>query len=163
METPGADGRSPFWAFSLRTYGRPGVPEACLALQDGCGADVNVALFLLWHAAEGRGLSPEDLARIEALVGAWRREVVARLREVRRALKLVEAEAGVAPLRRQVKQAELEAERLQQEILFREARSLGYPARRGEAARGNLARYAVRLGTIFPQQPVDMLIEAALG
>jgi len=32
---------SSFWTFSLSVYGQPGVPAACLTLQDEGGADVN--------------------------------------------------------------------------------------------------------------------------
>src|SRR5260221_13755017 len=39
---------SPLWRFSLRFYRRPGVADACIALQDGCGGDVNILLFFLW-------------------------------------------------------------------------------------------------------------------
>jgi uncharacterized protein (TIGR02444 family) len=125
---------------------------------------VNIALFLLWHAAEGRALSAEDLARIEAAVGAWRRDVVVRLRDVRRALKPLETEPGVDALRRQVKQVELESERLQQEMLYREAAGLGFVASdRRAAAQDNMRHYAARLGAVFPQDAERALIDAALA
>ena len=37
-----------FWTFSGALYARPGVKDACLALQDDHGADVNMILFCLW-------------------------------------------------------------------------------------------------------------------
>ena len=36
-----------FWDFSVGTYRRPGVADACLSLQDRYGLDVNVLLLLL--------------------------------------------------------------------------------------------------------------------
>ena len=45
--TPSAQG-SPFWRFSLRLYRAPGVGDACIALQETSGVDVNLLLFLLW-------------------------------------------------------------------------------------------------------------------
>ena len=39
---------SRFWDFSLEIYAKPGVAQACLALQDECGADVNLLLFCCW-------------------------------------------------------------------------------------------------------------------
>ena len=45
------------WAFSLQAYARPGAAPACLRCQDEAGADVNIVLFLLWHAARGRAVA----------------------------------------------------------------------------------------------------------
>jgi uncharacterized protein (TIGR02444 family) len=155
---------SAFWFFSLSVYRQPGVPDACLVLQDGAGADVNLVLFLLWHAAEGRALGAADVAAIEAMVGEWRRSVVVPLREARRALKARDDEPAVAALRRQVKQSELEAERLQQELLFASAATLGRPVSdRGNAARESLSLYAAALGEPFDAGAVNMLIDAAIA
>ena len=46
--TADASGKDGFWGFSLRIYARQDVPQACLALQDEGGADVNLVLFLLY-------------------------------------------------------------------------------------------------------------------
>ena len=86
---------SPFWRFSLRFYRQPGVAEACIALQEESGVDVNLLLFLLWHAAQRRRLSVAEIERLERKIGAWRDLAVIPLRAIRRALKsppgLVEA------------------------------------------------------------------------
>ena len=54
---------SPFWTFSLRIYGQPGVPPACLTLQDEHGVDVNVLLFALYAASCGRQLASYSIRR----------------------------------------------------------------------------------------------------
>ena len=77
----------PFWDFSLATYGKEGVADACIALQEAHGADVNVLLFCAWAGCHGVRL---DRAQIEAACGAvrgWHEEVVRPLRSVRRRLK----------------------------------------------------------------------------
>ena len=51
---------TPFWRFSLKFYGQSGVSDACIALQDGCGIDVNLLLFLFWLASERQVLSADD-------------------------------------------------------------------------------------------------------
>ena len=57
-----AEAAASFWAFSLEFYARPGVAEACLALQDRHGLDVNILLLCCWLGWSGRGrLSPADL------------------------------------------------------------------------------------------------------
>ncbi len=52
---------TPFWTFSLGYYRGAGVSEACLELQDNCGVDVNVVLFLLWMASLKRRVAPADV------------------------------------------------------------------------------------------------------
>ena len=99
--------RDPLWEFALALYGRDGVEEACLTLQDEAGLDV---CELLWHCWLYRhGLTSEadpDTVR------HWQRDVTAPLRRLRRALKAeARQDTGVAELRQTLKQAELQAER----------------------------------------------------
>src|SRR5687767_5117442 len=112
---------SPFWRFSLQFYRLPKVADACIALQEEAGADVNLMLFLLWHARQRRRLSKADVAALEAKIAAWRDATVIPLRSVRRALKsppaLVDPSTAEA-FRNRIKAVELEAERLQQEAMF---------------------------------------------
>jgi uncharacterized protein (TIGR02444 family) len=135
-----------FWRHSLRLYRRPEVEEACLWLQDRCGADVNVLLLCCHLGSRGREASPELLARAVAAVGAWRQEVLGPLRRVRRAIKAGQAgvpAAWAAQVRSGVKSAELLAERVEQRILVKSA---GAGRRsRGDAAL-NLAHYRRLLG-----------------
>src|ERR1019366_269571 len=98
-----------FWTFSLQTYAKPSVAQTCLDLQDRLGIDVNVLLFMLWCAHYGRRLSAQNIAN-----------VVYPLRLVRNALKYPLpnwSSQGTESLRERVKAAELEAERLQQEVM----------------------------------------------
>jgi uncharacterized protein (TIGR02444 family) len=154
---------SAFWRFSLSFYAVPGVSEACLQLQEDCGADVNVVLFALFLARAGRLLGDEDVARIEALAADWRDNVVQPLRRARRFLRAPPGgfdPAGTASLRNEVKRIELEAERLQQLSLERNlpACSLGTPhADVDFCASGNLAAYARRLRD-FPPAAVAALL-----
>jgi uncharacterized protein (TIGR02444 family) len=157
---------SPFWRFSLGFYRRPGVGDACIVLQDACGVDVNLMLFLLWLAASNRGLSVDDVTMLEAKVRDWRELVIASLRHLRRKLKdnapLVEPGPAEA-FRSKIKAAELEAERLQQEALYDVANSmtLGKPHASAEsAARANIAAYEAVVGRSFPAAPVDLLFGA---
>jgi uncharacterized protein (TIGR02444 family) len=154
---------SPFWAFSLHFYAAPGVATACLALQDEAGVDVNLLLFLLFLATEGRAV---DLAGVRALddrVAAWREAAVCPLRAVRRDLK-----AGVFPvehgaserLRGEIKRLELEAERIEQQLLEecdRPAPAIGLS--REAIARANIAAYGAT-GKTLPQAPVAAIIAA---
>jgi uncharacterized protein (TIGR02444 family) len=149
-------GKSPFWQFSIRFYAVPGVAPACFALQDHAGVDVNVLFFLLWNATQNRALSAQDVAEVERAVGPWREMAVVPIRNVRRALKspppAMTAEAADS-LRNRVKSVELEAERLQQEALYRLAQSgrLGHDAATPvEAARASVAAYQALLKPMPP-------------
>ena len=154
---------SPFWRFSLQFYRLPGVADACIALQEEAGVDVNLLLFLLWHAREGRQLSRSDVAALEARIGPWREATVVPLRNVRRALKsppaLVEGATAEA-FRNRIKAVELEAERLQQEAMFALAPLGSAVDDTGAAARANVAAYAQALSRTFPQAATATLLSA---
>jgi uncharacterized protein (TIGR02444 family) len=157
---------SPFWRFSLQFYRLPGVADACIALQDEAGVDVNLLLFLLWNARMGRVLSRSDVEALESRVAEWRDGVVIPLREMRRQLKspptLVEKGTAEA-FRTRIKQVELEAERLQQEGLFALAQStpLGQPALSPEeAARDSVLAYQTMKGVTFPPAALGTVFSA---
>jgi uncharacterized protein (TIGR02444 family) len=156
---------TPFWRFSLIFYRQSGVAEACIALQDDCGVDVNLMLFLLWLAAGGRQLSMDNIKELDEAVRGWREHTIVPIRDVRRKLKgvptLVEAGKQEA-FRTKIKALELEAERLQQEALYARSRSAarGSGARPPAAARANLAAYESVLGTRFAKAAVDRLVSA---
>ena len=77
----------PLWRFSLRVYRAPGVQQACLALQDDCGADVNLLLLCGWAGSAGRAIDLRRLRRAVACVAAWQTQVIAPVRAARRAIK----------------------------------------------------------------------------
>lgn len=110
---------NPFWDFSLTVYVRPGVADACLALQDRLGLDVNLLLFCCWTGSQGQSLDSLEMARLMAAVGDWQRSVVAPLRAVRRRLKQLPGGASgqAGALRQAVKDCELAAERVEQTML----------------------------------------------
>jgi len=165
---------SPFWQFSLRFYRQPRVADACITLQEEAGVDVNLLLFLLWHATRKRTLSAAEVAQLESRIGPWREATVVPLRTVRRALKAppaLVAPAAAELFRTKIKAIELEAERLQQEAMFELARSsplgheaLGHEATSvQEAARGNVAAYAAIATAAFPKAATETLLAALAG
>jgi len=156
---------TPFWRFSLHFYRQGGVSDACIALQDDCGVDVNLLLFLFWLADDGRLLSADEVIKLDDMVRTWRERTIIPIREVRRKLKgartLVEAGKQEA-FRNKVKAIELDAERLQQEALYEFTRSgpLGKPADPRTAARGNVSAYQHAIDVIFPKRAADVLLGA---
>lgn len=162
---PAADPGDALWAFSLAVYAMPGVAEACLALQDGHGADVNLLLFAAWNGACGRRLTAAHIAAAEAAAAPWRREVVQPLRAVRRALKVGRggiAAAEATALRDRVKAAELAAERLEQRALARLAALADAATEAPESAvPGNLRLYLDAIGAGAESALVGPIVAAA--
>ena len=133
----------PLWDFALGVYAQPGVAPALLRLQDECGADICLILFLLWRGAGCH-------AQADAAIASWRAQVVHPLRAVRRALP-------PGDLRDRVKADELESERLQLLTLERLAPDLPAQMTAAEA----MAAYATYLGTQFPADALAAISSAS--
>lgn len=149
----------PFWRFSLRVYRAPGVQEACLGLQEGCGADVNLLLLCGWLGQEGRSLDKRRLRQVMVCVREWQSDVIAPVRRARRAIKRSppandEAAQG---LRKQILALELELEYVEQTLLADLVARWPTPARRAApntAVASSLTRYLELLGRAL--RPVDV-------
>ena len=156
---------TPFWRFSLQFYRLSDVADACVALQDDYGVDVNLLLFLLWRADEGRLLSGDEVKSLDDKVRDWRNLTVIPMRTIRRKLKsartLIEP-ARQEAFRTKIKANELEAERLQQQALFALSQStpFGKEADPRTAAHSNLCAYEHIMGATFPRETVDVLLGA---
>jgi uncharacterized protein (TIGR02444 family) len=157
---------SPFWRFSLGFYRAPGVADACIALQEEAGVDVNLLLFLLWQGTLRRALSAAEVEALELRIAPWRETTVIALRAVRRALKSPPAlvpPATAELFRTKIKAVELEAERLQQEAMYELARASPFgrdaPSTQ-DAARANVASYAAIARARFPSPAIETLLAA---
>jgi uncharacterized protein (TIGR02444 family) len=109
------------WAFALAIYAKPGVAEACLALQDEAGVDVMMLLTTTFAAVKHRLLlAPDEIRALNEACRLWREQIVWPLRAIRSGLK-----AGPQPapseateqFRSQVKALELAAEKLENKLL----------------------------------------------
>lgn len=117
------------WKFTVALYGRPRIAELCLELQDRCGLDVNMLLFMLWLGR--KGYAPHSIAALEAAVRDWRENVILPLRATRRHLRSWER-TEAQKLRESVKRDELAAERVEQQLLCEAVESV--PAKNAMAA-----------------------------
>ena len=175
----------PFWDFSLEVYGRAGVPEACLEVQEAHGVDVNVILFCCWLGRTGRGrLARAETEAMRAAVAQWHEVVVRGVRAVRQRLKGGMPPAPVAlsdPLRRRLAAIEVQLEHVEQ-LMLAESVDRRPDAARGEAERladavantrdyfeafgaaaapADAESFAVVLGSVFPEIPAARVREAA--
>ena len=162
---------SPFWAFSLAVYAGDGVAEECLGLQERLGLDVNLLLFAAYMGAvEGVRLAARDLASAHAAVTDWHNEVVRPMRAARRALKAPATNAGdplqpaTAGLRLNVKRDELEAEKIEQAMLWRWSRERIHDLpREVDALTANLREALSLAGDIDAPSPHLILAARAYG
>lgn len=128
-----------FWDWSLECYDRPAVASACLRLQDQHGLNINICLWCCWLAEEGRTAGPAIEQAINALK-SWNGEITAAIRDIRRKLK-DQPRAGA--LYRSVLACELDAEQVEQDILFELAADLpASPWNKEETAARALDDYA---------------------
>ncbi|HEX5508115.1 MAG TPA: TIGR02444 family protein [Pseudolabrys sp.] len=114
-----------FWTFTLAVYGAPGVAPECLALQDRYELDVNLLLLAAYAgAADGITLGADDISAAFETIAQWHSDVVRSLREARRALKSMSEDQGdplrpaASALRTQAQKAEIDAERVEQAMLW---------------------------------------------
>lgn len=106
------------WNGIVALYADPALQHALLRRQDEEGLDVVLHLFARWTAAQGHALDAAALTQAEALVAAWRAEVITPLRALRRSMKTMGAHtAQREAVRDKVKAAELAAERAQVQML----------------------------------------------
>ena len=99
------------WDETLEAYGRPGVPEACLVLQDTFGQNTSLLLWAVWAETA----DPAILARAADVV-ICRRVPSAVVTALKPAFPGV-ADAARQDLREDVKAVELRAERVLMETL----------------------------------------------
>jgi uncharacterized protein (TIGR02444 family) len=124
MASPPVEMDSPLWRFSLAVYRGAGVQEECLDVQERFGIDVNLLMLCAYlGAVEGAVLSASDVADALDATGAWHANAVRSLRQVRRTLKPWGSGEGpfanvVEALRTKVKGAELEAEQIEQAMMW---------------------------------------------
>ena len=106
-----------FWRFSLAVYAEAGVAQECLALQETLGLDVNVLLFCAWCGTRANALSRAEIDAACGAVADWHENVVRPLRGVRQHIKTLHRD-DFEKFRTKVKGIELEAEQIEQAILF---------------------------------------------
>jgi uncharacterized protein (TIGR02444 family) len=158
-----ASANMPIWDFVLKYYGRQGVSEALIGLQDGYGIDVNMLLFLVWMAAQRRSLGADDVQRVSETSHAWQRSVVVPIRAVRRLLKenapLVSPDAAAA-FRKKVQAVELEGEQLQLNAMA--SMSATMTPRRASSSETavlqSLEAFQHVIGKNFPAAAIDTLV-----
>jgi uncharacterized protein (TIGR02444 family) len=154
-----------FWRFSLAVYEPGAVENECLALQETLGIDVNILLFCAWLGTRNIVLSREIIEAACRTSAHWHNNIVRPLRSVRRQMKMYDDK--VANLRTRVKDIELEAEQVEQAMLFAYAQGIAGSREatyRGDAIAHNVNEYiAMQSDAVRSQHKIaaPLLIRAA--
>ncbi|MDP1631430.1 MAG: TIGR02444 family protein [Caulobacter sp.] len=144
---------SALWDWTLAAYGRPGVPEATLALQDEHGLNTSLLLWAVWANPDR-----EALANGVQTTVLWDETVLWPLRNVRRALRAPRppfTDSAREGLREDVKDAELRAEMVLMETL----EGLAGPAAEVDPV-GALTRAAMAWNGMPPKAALARLAKA---
>lgn len=111
---------SKLWNFAISLYEYDAISKHCLALQDEYEVNINILLWCVWCGLERRLLNSEMLSLAESSIKVWHKEVVAPLREVRRAMKSLNIEYKseiIDDCRERIKMNELMCERVELNLL----------------------------------------------
>lgn len=102
------------WTWVVAAYGRPGVAEVCLTLQDRHEQNVPLLLWAAWRAKTGAAPEADTVEAACDVAHAWDGSTVGPLRTIRRRLKAAipdMEDAGRLSVRERIKAVELAAER----------------------------------------------------
>jgi uncharacterized protein (TIGR02444 family) len=158
-----------FWDWSLDHYGREGVSSLLLRLQDEFGFNVNIALWCCWCGEQFETMQDIVLRKAIDEMSRWNDNVTSNLRAARRHIKADshadDAERDV--LRKQIMDAELAAEHIEQATLQKLAETALTKAKevqdRSARARRNLASYAALMGAASKKGFTVSLLETLIG
>lgn len=121
------------WKFSVEVYGNPGVPSACLFLQDHYGLDISFLLVALYYVQRKNiDLTASLISELNENVRPFRDGVISKLRSSRRALKDMAWSAENERLREEIKKVELYAEQIEQKMIssfLEDVEPVGSPAK----------------------------------
>lgn len=105
-----------FWKYAVDFYGRPGVTNTCLTLQDKLGLNVNLLLLLCWCEQNNKQLSGEQIDSLIRCVERWHRDYTQPLRQIRRKLALDDGASVDA--KTAIFDAEMALEKVEQRLLL---------------------------------------------
>jgi uncharacterized protein (TIGR02444 family) len=112
-----------FWQYSLSLY--PAIKDLCLQWQDNFGVNINLLLFLLYLDKQQQSLTEQQLQQLEDLLQHFSSEVTQSIRALRRAMPSPWLESDMQqPLRQQLLNTELAAEKLEQQLLVQQFNQL---------------------------------------
>jgi uncharacterized protein (TIGR02444 family) len=156
------DETNPLWRFAMAIYASDAVAPECLGVQSAYGVDVCLVLAAAFAGNRHRIVTPDMAREWAELTHHWRVSVVLPLRGVRQTLK-TSTDPGHLALRKHILANELQAERLQLEMLwlaYEKTRLLSQP---GLGCAECVSRSVQAVTALFTADPVPIprLVAAA--
>ena len=111
-----------FWQFSLKQWRNTKLQQTLLRCQDEQNLRINVLLLCIWLGLEKKPVH-EHLDHILKVSEPWHSQVVRPLRQVRKSLPS-QSSLAATQLKKQIQGSELQAEQIEQAILYRSCSSL---------------------------------------
>lgn len=127
-----------FWHYAVKIYGKPGVAEKLLHLQDNFALDINLLLLMHWLGNQGRLMDNTALHECIKLAEDWQQAVIRPLRSARRALR---ERRGDDALYRQAKTLELAVEQQVIAALYQQIQALTLAGCGRDCIRDNIDLY----------------------
>lgn len=111
-----------YWHYSLSAYAAAGVQTLCLRLQNSHAANVNLLLLGGFVGCTGQLLEEQDWNRITNSIAPFNKRYTRRIRDLRQRVQPLAA----SECYQQLKALELQAERLEQQIIVMALDVRGY-------------------------------------
>ena len=145
-----------FWEEMKKLWGRPGVADVCLELQAGFGTGIVFLLFMRLLDHHAIFLTEAECIAAEDAVTAWHTHVAMPLRLARQWMKPRAQTSAIAALRDSIKDAELEAERIELDLLVHwlAGRNQGFDS---ACTAGNAGRVLLRSGV--HRRPIERFLK----
>jgi uncharacterized protein (TIGR02444 family) len=109
--------QNPLWAFALKVYSHSEVEQCCLTLQNDYGMSINRLLFAGWLATQHKSIN--SFALEHSAAGQWQNDITHPLRALRYQVRGYHShEPALASIYKAMRQAELEAEKIELAYLY---------------------------------------------
>lgn len=161
---------NPLRAFARALHAERDAAEACRALQARAGLDVNVLLFCAWAGRHGHELTMGRIERLRAASAPWQQAVASRLRGARAWLANPEGLPDPLPsdddpetLTNAIATAEQEADRIEQNVLYRTLPLADGEPRIGAMVNNIHGYFAVLGRTPGPEDTADLVAIVLAG
>lgn len=145
-----------FWDWALEAYGRGGVADTCVDLQDRHGQCVPLLLWAAWIAARNETASDETLEAACDIARAWDETTLDPLRALRRRLKSPHPDLD-AGARLDVRQKTIELERRAERHLMQALEHLPREAAAGADTLRTLVAVARVWSPVTPRRELQTL------
>lgn len=163
---------NPFWQFSLKQWQNKNLQQQLLSLQNDQGYRVNLLLISMWLSFEYKDIRPH-LKNLVSKSSQWHEQVVSPIRKARQAVPSPLPQQSLS-LKTQLQACELQAEQIEQAILYQACKdiplsksnkldSLGHLIQNLSASDIDKSDLSLLIQSCLPMHPIDRINERLQG